>query len=217
MLDYQHQKDWPDFPSTWQSPIKFSLEKAKKVKLDECEVKFTATYEFSKVTAKGNNLQYDGKGQTLISGRYFTFQQLHFHLPAEHLLEGTAAYPLELHFVQKNEVGQLAVIAFFVEVGDYNEALAPFFQHFKLQEGAGADFKQHLDVNKLLTKKANVYRYLGSLTTPPLLRGVEWWVFEQPLAVSKQQLQILQKDFTRPNARAVQPRNERNILYYDLQ
>ncbi|MCP9313391.1 carbonic anhydrase family protein [Liquorilactobacillus satsumensis] len=217
MLDYKEQDNWPDHLSQWQSPLELSALQATKRQQTAQIINFSTDYKFKTVVGKGNNLQYNGVGQTMIAGRTFEFQQLHFHFPAEHLVNGKTA-SMELHFVQQNAIGQLSVLAFLVETGTFNEQLAPFYQHFTLNENEETVFAERLNMRALTAGRTQkVYRYLGSLTTPPLLRGVEWWVFEEPLTVSPTQLETLRTDFASDNARRVQKVNERPIVRYQIQ
>ncbi|WP_309137156.1 carbonic anhydrase family protein [Pediococcus acidilactici] len=62
----------------------------------------------------------------------------------------------------------------------------------------------------------NFYRYIGSLTTPPLTEGVEWLVFENAPTIDLQQLNRYTAVFAAPNNRALQNLNGRSIEKYEL-
>jgi carbonic anhydrase len=47
-----------------------------------------------------------------------------------------------------------------------------------------------------------------------LTRGVEWWVFKDPLTVSKQQLQTLHEQFLSDNARQQQAISDRPVILF---
>ncbi|WP_281165565.1 carbonic anhydrase family protein [Liquorilactobacillus sicerae] len=214
MLDYLHQSAWQSQLQPWQSPIDIEQAVSKKETPKHSAVSFLTSYQFTTVEHHGNNLQFNGQGQAQLNDRVFDFQQLHFHFPAEHLLNGKR-YPLEWHFVHQNELGQQAVVAFWVKEGPIDQAMAPFYQQFSFSEGQKRLLPAKLMLPEIQKQhSAAVFNYLGSLTTPPLTRGVEWWVFQQPLSAAKFQLQQLRQQFLQDNARQVQSLSSRPIILY---
>ncbi|GAJ26780.1 carbonic anhydrase [Liquorilactobacillus sucicola DSM 21376 = JCM 15457] len=213
MLDYQQQEKWEFIPSAWQSPIDIETKQVEQKNINQTPLVFLTDYVFESVISKGNNLQFNGRGRMKLKGNEFEFQQLHFHIPAEHILDGKV-YPMEWHFVHQNNIGQPLVVALFVELGQDNSILQPFYEKDNLRDGEKQAFEYRLPMNKLITEnKQNAYNYLGSLTTPPLSRGVEWWVLQQPLVVSIMQLKALQESFN-GNARETQRKSGRKIILY---
>ena len=59
-----------------------------------------------------------------INGVKYNMLQFHFHAPSEHEINGLH-YPVEIHFVNKNEAGELAVVGVFVRAGKHNDAWDP--------------------------------------------------------------------------------------------
>ncbi|CAD5897516.1 Carbonic anhydrase (fragment) [Carnobacterium maltaromaticum] len=47
-----------------------------------------------------------------------------------------------------------------------------------------------ITTSQLFPVDLSYYHYLGSLTTPPLIENVEWYVMEYPVEVSQEQLKI---------------------------
>ena len=73
--------------------------------------------------------------------------------------------------------------------------------------------QQNIDLEKLIPKQQNYYRFSGSLTTPPCSEGVIWMVMRKPMTISKQQLdqfKLLLKE--QPNNRPIQPSNGRIVI-----
>lgn len=64
-------------------------------------------------------------------------------------------------------------------------------------------------------KGQDYYRYNGSLTTPPCSEGVKWFVAQTTATASEAQVQSFVNAFN-PNARPVQPRNDRTVLGYRI-
>ena len=142
----------------------------------------------------------------------FELKQFHFHTPSEHLIAGKS-FPLEAHFVHTDDQGNLAVIAVLFEVGDENPAIKKLWSTLPKHSG-----DQHSlpgtahDYLKLLPQKMDFYRYNGSLTTPPCSEGVRWFVFKQPVSVSKGQIDTFYKAIGHSNNRPVQTLYGREIL-----
>lgn len=217
MLDYQNQKKWNSQLDPWQSPIKLDLKMAEQVKLAAQPLQAETSYQFTSIEHRGNNLQFNGSGRIRLLGRSFIFKQLHFHFPAEHYLN-EHQFPCEWHFVHQDAIGHLAVIAFTVKIGDEMLSLNPFYQAFNLAEGQKTNFFAELDLATMLAgQKEGFYNYLGSLTTPPLTRGVEWWVATTPLSATSEQLERLAQLFSSANARDCQPLLKRPIKLYAAQ
>ena len=214
MLDYLHQTAWPSQLQPWQSPINLEPAAIKEETPKRSVVSFLTPYQFDSIEHRGNNLQFNGHGQARLNGRTFNFQQLHFHFPAEHLLDGKR-YPLEWHFAHQNKLGQQAVVAFWVREGPTDQMMAPFYQRFSFNEGQKRLLPVKLALPEIQEQHSRaVFNYLGSLTTPPLTRGVEWWILQQPLSAAKFQLQQLHQQFLQANARQVQPLLSRPIILY---
>ena len=58
------------------------------------------------------------------------------------------------------------------------------------------------------------YHYLGSLTTPPLTENVEWYVLDEPVELSADDITAFRMRYSH-NARVVQQLNGRPLLRYD--
>jgi carbonic anhydrase len=140
----------------------------------------------------------------------FTFAQMHFHSPAEHTLD-RRAYPLEIHFVHRNSLGQLAVLGVFVQEGAYNEALKTLIAHMPAQQGEANAAHVDLDLAALLPADRAYFSYAGSLTTPPCSEGVRWNVLRTPITASPAQIADL-REALGASSRHVQPLNERTVL-----
>jgi carbonic anhydrase len=146
-----------------------------------------------------------------VGGSIFDLEELHFHLPSEHRVDGRS-FPAEMHFVHQNGYGELAVVAVLVEKGAELPALAPFLAHLPRQASdspqpvAGAT----LNLPALLPEQKLDYRYAGSLTTPPCTEKVRWYVLRSPVSCSAAQLAAL-REVVRGNNRPVQDRNGRTV------
>ncbi|NET73598.1 MAG: carbonate dehydratase [Sphaerospermopsis sp. SIO1G2] len=147
----------------------------------------------------------------ILDDHKFDLLQFHFHHPSEHSVSGKN-YPMEIHFVHKNEDGNLAVLAVFLQEGRENKTLQQIWDVMPSQKSLE---KYFFDISispfQLLPKESEIYRYFGSLTTPPCSEIVNWIVFKEPLEISSAQFQQFQNIFPN-NARQTQPINRRSIL-----
>lgn len=155
-------------------------------------------------------VQY-GKGAYVdIDGHKYDLIQFHFHSPAEHLLQGKQ-YPLEMHLVHQDKDGHLVVVGIWFKEGKENKILDSVWKVMPQKAGQKVNVS-NIDLQKLMPKNVDFFRYEGSLTTPPCTEGVNWFIFKQPLEVSKEQIKKFQQTIKESNNRPIQPLNDRKII-----
>jgi len=150
-------------------------------------------------------------GSTMTSsGKAWRLVQAHFHAPSEHVFNGKV-YPLEAHFVHQDEQGRLAVLGVFFEEGPTNIELAKLIVAAPRQKAGPNPIEGFtFDPRALLPRSLSVFRYQGSLTTPPCSEGVSWHVAATTVQASATQIADLARVMGM-NARPVQPVNNRVI------
>lgn len=123
-----------------------------------------------------------------VEGTAYKLVQLHFHLPSEHLFDGKRL-DMELHLVHKSDNGGIAVLGVILKSGKEQPALSPIWSKMP-QEVTESDLvlDQPVNLNALLPADTAVFRYKGSLTTPPCTENVKWLVLEQPVEISEEQI-----------------------------
>ena len=151
---------------------------------------------------KGSKIEIDGTPYDLV--------QFHFHAPSEHTIEGKQM-AMETHFVHKNEKGELAVVGVMHALGLENGALAPIWTALPKAEGDKRSVPS-FDLLSVLPRDRQMFRYAGSLTTPPCSEGVRWHVMQSPTTVSQSQVSAFLELFKGGNSRPVQPTKARDIL-----
>lgn len=174
-------------------------------------------------------LHYDGHvGWMEINGTKYTFKQMHWHTPSEHLINGRR-YAAELHLVHEAEDRSAAVIAILYRYGNSTAEFDPFLtklgQAFKKLSKEKSDKEHVTQVNvgmfstKPLTQNSRIYfRYAGSFTTPPCTENVIWTVLGRVRFISKKQVEALKAPLMpgyKDNARPKQPLNGRMIEVHD--
>ncbi|KAI4487824.1 hypothetical protein M0802_011784 [Mischocyttarus mexicanus] len=237
-------------PSNWpgecqigkqQSPI--NIETSNAIKKDIGELKFVRyDHPFTgKVTNNGHTIRIDlfeFPMQLVIEhlSANYSFEQMHFHWGSEHTIDGQR-YPLELHLVHYNDKYKntlaasehkdgLVVLTTLFEIGDENnEGLSPIISAAKVVSewigGSLVRISSKLLPDLLLPKnRKNYYTYEGSLTTPDCTEVVTWFIMNEKLTVSQNQLEVLQ-NVESPNGtlkfnyRPIQSLGNRDV-YYNL-
>lgn len=187
-----------------QSPV--DIEETVAADLSALDVRYQG--QVTALVNNGHTLQaiVSGDNQLKVDGKTFTLKQFHFHTPSENLIR-SRQFPLEAHFVNADEQGNLAVVAVMFNMGSENASLSQLTQSLP-QKGETSSLAYPFAVNTLLPEVTHYYRFNGSLTTPPCSEGVRWFVMKQPQALSEQQQAVL-AGMMGKNNRPVQPRNAR--------
>jgi len=165
------------------------------------------------VLNNGHTVQFNTEdGGTLTeAGVTYDLLQVHFHAPSEHVVNGKPA-PLEAHFVHRSKDGALSVIGVFIVEGKANPALATLIKYLPTQVTPATPVEGvTINPNDLLPASMAMYRYMGSLTTPPCSEGVSWHVLSTDITASKERIEALSA-VLHMNARPVQPLNDRLLV-----
>ncbi|MCO5143069.1 MAG: carbonic anhydrase family protein [Oligoflexia bacterium] len=138
-----------------------------------------------------------------IDGKNYQLVQFHFHSLSEHSFSGKY-YPLEVHFVHKDDKGSLAVIGAVFQEGKKNMNLANVFSSIPTPEAHQASKTKRFNPRELLPSIMTHYHYVGSLTTPPCSEGVNWNVLNTPVDASYEQIERFRTIYSQNN-RPIQP------------
>lgn len=192
-----------------QSPIdmKSTLEQA------QGEI-FFKPYNACVITIKQKNnshtikLDYVIDRSATVFGKAYKLEQMHFHVPVEHTINGDKS-PMELHLVHKSPEWNLAVVGVFMKQGKENKGLR---RVWKGLPGKGKSYRTNKAVNamSLLPKKHKYNFYIGSLKTPPCIESVKWFVMSTPVRVSSSQINEF-RELIGKNAQPVQAHNSRIV------
>jgi carbonic anhydrase len=195
-----------------QSPI--NIETTKTENDDEVEeLKFNyAPTKFSLAnnghTIQGNPAAIDNS--IVVDGEEYKLAQFHFHTPSEHQFNGQN-FDMELHLVHKSASNELAVIGLMIKEGAAYSALEQSWKVLPKEVTTKVvKVTEAIDLMGLLPENKQTFRYEGSLTTPPCSEKVKWIVLEQPIEMSKEQIELFRHVFE-DNHRPVQPLNDRDV------
>lgn len=146
-----------------------------------------------------------------VGDKQYALKQFHFHRPSEEHIDGKA-YDMSLHLVHADEQGNLAVLAILLQRGPENALVEELWSDLPKEK----DHEEQLDnvqinVKALLPSDLRYYTFPGSLTTPPCTENVTWFVLEQPVTVSAEEVQRFEKLY-RHNARPTEPLFGRVVL-----
>jgi len=147
----------------------------------------------------------------LADGVRYDLEQFHFHHPGEEAVNGKLT-DMDAHLVHKSADGKLAVVAIRLsqDAGDPNATLAALWPHLPSTAGTTEKVSDMINPGGLLPADRGYWTYMGSLTAPPCTEGVRWFIFEQPVSISRTQLRAFAMLY-RINSRPLQDRNGRRI------
>lgn len=147
------------------------------------------------------------------NGVDYLLEKIEIRSPSEHHLSGNEL-PMEMQFYHRSSNGlKQAIISLFVIKGrgeawfDDLWAKVQAVQNFK----SSAPFR--FNPEKMFPPRQTYYHYEGSLTHPPCLEGVQWFVFNTPVQLSQAQIDSFREGF-KSNNRPLQPLNNRSITNY---
>jgi carbonic anhydrase len=154
----------------------------------------------------------EDSGYIVLDGVPYTLKQFHFHAPSEHTINGEPA-AMEVHLVHQDPDNNLSVVGFLIAPGPENETFKEAFTRLPQTAGAENELEEPLDLTELTTTGASLFRYDGSLTTPPCSEGVKWSVSEQYLEMSQEQIDAFTALYPNPpgNNRPTQALHERLV------
>jgi carbonic anhydrase len=199
----------PDFAACSQGKKQSPIDITDAFDYDLSEIEFNYAPSKLSIVNNGHTVQVNfGPGSTIKIGfRTYDLLQFHFHTPSEHTVGGKS-FDGELHLVHRNSHGMLAVVGVFIKKGAANSAFDSVIANIPKHGGDKKESSATVDPAKLLPKSRNYYTYNGSLTTPPCTEGVRWLVLQEPVTMSKAQIDALESVMGH-NSRPVQPLNMR--------
>jgi carbonic anhydrase len=152
-------------------------------------------------------------GSYIVAGGVrYDLVQFHFHHPGEEAVKGKIP-DMDIHLVHKSADGKLAVIAVrLIEsiTTPPNALLATLFPHLPTKVGETEKVADMVNPGGFLPADRGYWTYEGSLTAPPCTEGVRWFIFEQDMTISRDQLRAFGALY-KINSRELQDAHGRRI------
>jgi len=151
-------------------------------------------------------------GSYIVAGGVrYNLEQFHFHHPSEEAVNGKLT-DMDIHLLHRSADGKIAVLAIrlALDPGSPNAVLAALWPHLPRATGASEKVTEEINPAGLLPGDRGYWTYIGSLGSPPCTEGVRWFVFEEVLTVSRDQLRAFTAIF-KMNSRPLQDLHGRRI------
>lgn len=168
------------------------------------------------------SLELENTGNTIVAhvkpGSYiiangvrYELQQFEFHHPSESAVNGKLT-DLGVELLHKSSDGKMAIleIRMALDRGNPNAVLAALWPHLPQKPGATEKVTDMVNPRGFLPSDPGYWTYMGSLPTPPCTEGVRWFVFENAISISLDQLRAFTYLF-RVNSRPLQDTHGRRI------
>jgi carbonic anhydrase len=144
-------------------------------------------------------------------GARYDLKQFEFHHPSEEAVNGKLT-DLGVELIHQGADGKMAIIdiRLAMDRGSPNAVLATLWPHLPKKAGKTEQISEMVNPGGFLPADRGYWTYLGSLTTPPCTEGVRWFVFENEISLSLEQLRAFEMLF-RMNSRPLQDTHGRRI------
>jgi carbonic anhydrase len=152
-------------------------------------------------------------GSYIVAGGVrYNLVDFEFHHPSEHTVRGKLA-DMEVDLIHKSAEGKQAILAvrLIEDMGTPNATIATLWEHLPATAGKQERITDMIDAAGLLPADRGYWTYAGSEVTPPCSEGVNWFVFENAISVSRTQLRAF-TNLYRLNTRPLQDPHGRKIV-----
>ena len=197
----------------YQSPI--HLKKQETIAIPT-SVKIQFFYQKQKFTEKEfkntiHFVPFDQLSHLVYHGEKYFLTDIHFHMPSEHVLDEIQA-PLEFHLVHTSKKQVNLVVGILFETvfmsnhicHDHGDEIWDFDHHI-----------QWFNPDIFLPNQKSYYHYVGSLTTPPTVGPIQWFVFDEVGQMNSEFIKMFKNELLLKNNRPLQKRKGRLIYYHE--
>ncbi|WP_306984588.1 carbonic anhydrase [Alkalicoccobacillus murimartini] len=197
---------------TQQSPIDVDTKSNPSIKEAELELDFDYSETIYSVEDndeifQANSFDVDNNILTINEEEY-KLNQIALHTPSEHTIDGEE-FPLEIQLVHENDEEEQLIISVLVEEGKEDKVLKDVWMALPKADGV-ANRAVDFDATELIPEQDSLFTYEGSLTVPPCTENVTWLVSDEPISLSDEQIQAVQK-VSSENNRPTQDLGDRQI------
>lgn len=170
------------------------------------------TYRFHplRLLNNGHTVQFSANpGSSLrVGGKTYDLVQFHFHRPSEETVNDQAQ-AMVAHLVHKSDDGEYAVIGVLIKAGEPNELITTLWQFLPTPGQERRVNSVRISPEGLLPERLEYWHYSGSFTTPPCTEGVKFFILQQTVTLSAEQIAAFPFE---NNARPVQALNGRPVF-----
>ena len=144
-------------------------------------------------------------------GVRYELQQFEFHHPSEEAVRGKLT-DMDVELLHKSSDGKMVIVEvrFLMDRGNPNAVLAMLWPHLPQKTGEKVKVTEMVNPRGFLPADRGYWTYMGSLPTPPCTEGVRWFVYENEIPLSLDQLRAFTSLF-RMNSRPLQDAHGRRI------
>jgi carbonic anhydrase len=150
-------------------------------------------------------------GYMVVDGVRYGLEKIEFRRPSETAIHGKLT-DMDAEMLHRSSDGRMAIVEvrFTMNRGDANAMMAALWEHLPTKAGASEKVTALVNAGGFLPADRGYWTYTGSLTTPPCTEGVRWFVMEQDLSISREQLRQFSGLF-RMSSRPLQDLHGRKI------
>jgi carbonic anhydrase len=150
-------------------------------------------------------------GYMVANGVRYDLVAFEFHHPSEGAVKGKLT-DMDVDLVHRSADGKVAIlnVPLLEDRGAANAVMATLWPHLPEKPGDTAKVTEFVNPAGFVPADPGYWTYMGSLTAPPCTEGVRWFVFEQPLAISREQLRKFAALY-KVNSRPMQDTGKRKI------
>jgi carbonic anhydrase len=155
---------------------------------------------------------YPAKGSYMVAnGERYELVSFEFHHPSEGSVRGKLT-DMDVDLLHQSADGKIAILNLQLveDRGAANAVMATLWPHLPEKPGATAKVTEFVNPAGFVPADPGYWTYMGSLTAPPCTEGVRWFVFEQPLSISRDQLRRFAALY-KVNSRPMQEIGKRKI------
>jgi carbonic anhydrase len=144
-------------------------------------------------------------------GLRYELKRFEFHHPSEEAVRGKLT-DLGVELIHESSDGKMAIVnvRLAMDRGSPNAVLAMLWPHLPKKAGTSERIAEMVNAGGFLPADRGYWTYMGSLTTPPCTEGVRWFVFEEEISLSLEQVRAFEMLF-RMNSRPLQDAHGRRI------
>jgi carbonic anhydrase len=155
------------------------------------------------IPARGSYMVANGVRYDLVS--------FEFHHPSEGAVRGKLT-DMDVDLLHKSADGKIAIlnVQLVEDRGAANAVMATLWPQLPEKPGDTTKVTDMVNPAGFIPSDPGYWTYMGSLTTPPCTEGVRWFVFEQPLSISRDQLRKFAALYS-VNSRPLQDIGKRKI------